>query len=606
MRRRASILGAVCALGAVACPGTESIDRIPDDVAFVALLAVEDDRIVDASTIRPADEAITFFAPDDRDLMLVGYAESPLSAWIEQYIGTTDLPADRLRPADDCGPALPAPVWLARSTDGAPFTDGSADDAPRLTADWLTDRCPELDADDVSVNIGCTTSHCLDDRVKTGPCRFELDLSRCSQPTLEVLALPDGSACVTPTPRRTCSAGAPVLDPAASLSCSVQTDLGREINACVTEVYFTPQPFLQVVVDRRVVTSSATNVPGWAIARQSPIFDSDDLRRGPLLDIVAGTDRIAVLGLPPDTVDGDARCGSGPRPRHLYVLDPATLAPLRNVVLPDCAAHLIADPIGAGFIYTHFDVGAGQWRIVRTDVNGDPTAAGSLPLAPGAFIQDLHPASGDTDRILALVLETSPTRATTATVVAIDARTFSTEQTVVPGRFSGIATSASGEILLGSQRSSQIEFVRGPFPSIERERTPFDFPGEGREDLRVIGVAPADRDDAAAVAISGNQTGIVAWQPGLTTPVGPLDVDFQPGVVAPWPAQPGRVLVGGVTTQGALRGIVHGFDVPNARLLPGPVFVGEGAITAIAVHAFGDVYALLGWTGRVVRLSVSD
>ena len=42
--------------------------------------------------------------------------------------------------------------------------------------------------------------------------------------------------------------------------------------------------------------------------------------------------------------------------------------------------------------------------------------------------------------ILALVLETSPTRATTATVVAIDARTFSTEQTVVPGRFSGIAT----------------------------------------------------------------------------------------------------------------------------------------------------------------------
>ena len=356
------------------------------------------------------------------------------------------------------------------------------------------------------------------------------------------------------------------------------------------------------MVAERTITS-LDNIPGWASGRGTPILKSDDLRRGPLLDIVVRANTVAILGLPADDTSAEARCRPALRPRTLYLLDPFDLGTTASVMLPDCAEHLIRDPAGPGFFYAAPDLDGGPWRVVRTDADGLSIESRPLPIAPDAFVQDLHPAEDGSERLFALILDEPISGATTATIVEIDAATLATRSVGIEGRFSSLASLESGDLILGSQRIGRIEFVRGPINDLNRERTPFDFPGEGRKDLRVIGMSSTGFDLSAAVAVSGNQTGIVAWNPQSTRAAGPLDVDFQPAVVARWPTQPGRVLIGGVTTQGVTRGILHAFDVPTARLVPGPVYFGEGATTAIDTSSTGEVYALFGWTGRVVRLT---
>ena len=149
--RRGSATPKVAALVAglvIGCSSPKTIETIPADVAYVALIAIDGTRVIDASRLRTGDDAVTFFGPDGRDLAVVGYSTEPLTTWIRRF-ANGELPTERLRQAADCEASLPEPVWFARSLDGRGFTNAPADEAPPMTADWLDGRCDQLEAESV-------------------------------------------------------------------------------------------------------------------------------------------------------------------------------------------------------------------------------------------------------------------------------------------------------------------------------------------------------------------------------------------------------------------------------------------------------------------------
>ncbi len=590
-------------LGLTACPETVSLPPVPPEVAYVAVVERSEGRVVDASVLRSTEDSVTFFGLLDRDLAVIGYGAEPISSWLEQWFAGS-LPSGELVPVAGCMAELPPPIWMATNDGGPTFAQTDAAAAPRLTAPWLTDRCPAFVPDQVTVNVACDSNPCLQSRRQLGPCRFEFDLSRCGQPPADVTVRPDGTACLADRDERRCAQSSPVLDAAASLVCQGVTDIGDRFEACPTEVYLTPSPRLRIVAERGLVELSP-NLPSWIDG--IPVLTTRDLRRGPLLDLVVSDDRVAVLGLPPQVDRSDASCENEERPRRLYLLEPLGLTVTSTVVVPSCAEHLVAAPTGAGFMFAHLERDADTWSVVRTDRTGGVIADVPVPLPANTRIQDLASTTDGSGRLLALAVAGRVGGSTQATLLHIDGESLQVVDTVVvDGRYTNLAAYPSGDLLLSSQRQDNIELLRGPFANPSQDREPFSPPEVLRADLRAIAMSPSGLGRDAVVAISGNQPLIIAWGPTTTAVAGPLDRNFQPSAVTAWPAQPGRVLIGGVTTDRPTRAIIHVFDGPSARLLPGPVLTGTSAATAFGIRRDGDIYALLGWSGRVLRLVAND
>ncbi|MEL7372749.1 MAG: hypothetical protein AAFN74_27740, partial [Myxococcota bacterium] len=210
------------AVAVTACPKTDTVS-LPANVSFVAVLEVIDGEVVDASSLRRANEAVTIFGDTTRNLVAVGFADQPLSGWLDRWANGR-IPTTPIRNATGCAPRLPTPVWAGIVTENSSFETIDPNDVPRLTSAWLEARCPAFEADQVSVNIGCDTNPCLRQRTQTNVCGFRLDLSGCIQGSVDVVVQPDGSACIENKPFFACQPKAPVLDSAASYTCSGRTD----------------------------------------------------------------------------------------------------------------------------------------------------------------------------------------------------------------------------------------------------------------------------------------------------------------------------------------------------------------------------------------------
>ena len=601
---RATRLGGLALAAAVACAQDAAPIELPADVAFVAVVRLNGGEVVEATPLQRADQPITFFSDSDGTLAIVGYPASPLTEWLEQWFDDV-LPTVPLEATGSvCRPTLPDPVFLSVRPPGSSFESTSAHEAPALTPPWLVDRCPEFDADQVSVDIGCDTNACLFARRKAGPCRFDVDLDDCGQPPAEIVVLPDGQACLEPHTDRMCTRTATAFDAAGSYVCSVLTAEGNRIDSCATEIFLVRQPSLRIV-QSRTLTPLPANFPIWLSGGTlSPVQESDDLQRGPLIDIVATADQVAVLGLPDSANRANAICPTTTnRPRTLYLLDPQSLAPRTTVPLPDCAAHLVSDPAGDGFLFVYPDRTARSWALARTDASGAVTATSLLPIPDDQVLQDLVPSAAGIERAYVLALTDAVDDAQTGAFLEIDTTTLTTTATTaVVGRFLSLATSASGEILLGSSRINDISFLRSPFEDLGNSRIPFSFGSLLRNDLRVIDLSAVGPNDQAAAAISGNRPSMIAWRGATLAPAGPLDFRFQPGPVVAWTGRPSRALFGGVVTVGDPVGFVQVFDVEAARMVPGPVYTDSG-VTALAVAPNGEIYALLGWTSQVLRIA---
>ena len=597
-----SVIIALTALAAgstTGCPETITVGPLPAEVAYFVVVEREGSTIVDATALQAADRATTIFGDLGRDLEIVGYAREPLEAWIAEFADGV-IPDLAMTAAEGCIAMLPRPVWRAENNGGTSFTSADTADAPDLTAPWLQ-RCAPIDVDSVSVNVACESGECVRSKEQVGPCRVRVNLGDCNQPSATVLIRPDDTACIEPNDDRVCLQADPPLEAAASLRCNVDT--GAElVNDCATEVLVARQPFLRTAAERDLF-SLPTNFPEWVNA-QFQIMRSRDLRRGPLLDVVALSDRVGVLGLPGEgTTIASTSCDQGPRPRAVHIFDLLSLDITQTTAALPCAEHLVAAPGGQGFIYVALTPANGTWSIARTDADGRLVAEAPLPLSPPERVQDLISAADDSGQVYALVLSSSVSESSGATILAIDGQSLEvTGTTVENGRFSVLAAFASGELLLGSQTDGNIELLRGPFDDPSRDRIPY-IPMNPFGERRVIGLAPAGNGLDAAVVISGNQSLSIGWGPATPGTAGPLDAELQPGPVVPWPAHPGQVLVGGLIIDSPISGFVQAFDVPSARWRPGPVITGVSAVTSIATHPSGDVYALQGWAGRLLRLT---
>jgi hypothetical protein len=75
--------------------------------------------------------------------------------------------------------------------------------------------------------------------------------------------------------------------------------------------------------------------------------------------------------------------------------------------------------------------------------------------------------------------------------------------------------------------------------------------------------------------------------------------------VAPWPLDDKQVLVGGhvLSANGARRAVVTLLDVEAGRFLPEVFEIGDQSVTRIRTDAKGRLWALLPWSGQVVRLT---
>ncbi|MEL7369344.1 MAG: hypothetical protein AAFN74_10560, partial [Myxococcota bacterium] len=374
---------------------------------------------------------------------------------------------------------------------------------------------------------------------------------------------------------------------------------------CPVEVHLRDEPILTPTAVEQL-TDQALNRPGW-VTSTFKRMDVSSLRTGPLLDVVALDDRIAVLGLPPDRQeDPSARCSDGiERPRSLYLVQPNDLSPISTVPFPPCSEHLAADPLGDGFVFVFRRTDERRWWLGRTDINGTVTQQAPLPVFDNRNVQDFEPAIDGSGRLFALVIEGSVQSASYADILSIDLQTFAvTSTTTVSGRYMSVGTTTDGEMLLGNSGDLDFSFIRGPLDRINSgQRVPYRPPGDFRLDLRIVAGAESGR--GAVYSVTYNRPAVVGVRGFTVLPAGPLDFDFQPGPIVPWPAYPGRVLVGGIT---ALRsdvddsGVLYGYDVDTGRLMPGPLVMSRSAVTDIDVGADGIVYALYGWSGELARL----
>lgn len=324
---RWSFVFVLATLGCVPAPRLAS--DVPDDVAWAAVVTLDHAGAIEASPLTPwpRGEGLTVAATQRGDTFVLGYTAAQIAALAAEV-----PPGARLTRAKGCDVPLPAPRWSGRwSADR--LTPAEASAVPPLTAEWLLDACPELDARPLAVDASCAETRCAREPTWTSRCRFELDLEACaSAGRFAARVGPNGSLCLEPLD--TAWSCAPEDE---ALACTTPEATPCRLHA---ELGPWPQPFDLTEVP--LVPGAPPFLPEWL--RRLGQLRPGAHRTGIAVDMAAVGDTLVVAlpraGAPHERCDPRAPAGS------LVFVDLETAAS-RSVTAPPCI-HAVA-PLPGGF-----------------------------------------------------------------------------------------------------------------------------------------------------------------------------------------------------------------------------------------------------------------
>src|SRR5262245_53384098 len=127
-----------CALLAVACAKQQSFIQLPNEIDFVALIALDaSGALIGATPLETYDpnDPPAYAVDPDTTLYFVGWSRDQLGSIAAKVVST-----QRLEAASGCRNHLPAPLYYAK-IDGDRLSAVDGTSAPPLGAPWLDGAC---------------------------------------------------------------------------------------------------------------------------------------------------------------------------------------------------------------------------------------------------------------------------------------------------------------------------------------------------------------------------------------------------------------------------------------------------------------------------------
>ncbi|MFO0727299.1 MAG: hypothetical protein U1E65_26200 [Myxococcota bacterium] len=489
--------------------------------------------------------------------------------------------ADRLRPAAACEVALPRPAAIARPNDldGYLFVDPPAD-LPRVTADWIRDRCVHQSAP-ASLVASCADRPCFFPAVDVG-CGFTLDGSVCGAPSFCGAGSPGEPVSVAPT----------------SSGCTQSpTELGRDVrytcaaspSPCRVEVRLGPEPGLPVAITAK--TRALFTVPAYVPQTRLEVAGAALLRTGLVTDLVVLEDRVVVLHAGGELIRPEA-CQA----MQLELLDLEDLSTLRQVPAPNCLQALAADPAGALLGLAKTATGAVVYRFDR-----DGRISESLALATGdAGVRRLVRAPvvfADGDVYAGLMSYDADGKATgTDTVLEVAGGLRQLKPLRRAHEEFLFAAAGLGHQLAVLDAAAGYATVFDPLTEENLLKASSGHDGSGTaiyEPSHAAWVLSAYSTYDALLVLQNAATRVY-YHDGPHAPLGLFLVPEHPGWV-------GVALTDLAAPVPELKlGIL---DLDQMQLLRGAAVLGRGVATQFQADARGRVYTVLPWSGEVMRLS---
>lgn len=573
MRRWVAIALLSCACGAP--------ERIPfgDDVAWYAAVQVDGETVTGATGLLPFDRSASVYFADDA--IAIGWTAEAIAAMNPP--AAEALATDTLRAASGCQPRLPSPAVAVR------LPDGTAVDAPPLTATWMEAACPDVDPLDVSFDLECKLFRCPLTTISRTQCRFEFDLD-CEFGRMNGTLWPDGSMCLEPIAPVACEAVEPIPPRAATYTC-------RAPEMCVVHAYTERELDLEVETIRFLDVEPYSPPPDLIGQLVLPPVASRFF--GYAHDFAISGDDLALSVGPGTPFRG---CGEAVR-GVIEIYDVDTLTRTASAAVPGCVQRLA--PTADGFL--GMESLNGRFELTRFDrrgrvvnrVTADARFNPGPEEAPLLFTQDARVSYFDVvgDAVVTAVVTTGGTKVFTwdLATLAPAHRTWHPEVTIVHGTSVDTTT-----VILADTERPRVHWFDLDAGVV---RDVVQFPPQiDREDHRTSDVSWTG--ELALFTLSRKNAGVY---PITETQVLErsviFDDDARPMATLRWPGTT-RALVAGTwsTDQVNWPASLAEYDLETQRFVPGSVPTGHGAPGRMIADDVGRIWVLLPWDAKLLRV----
>lgn len=605
MRPRTPWLGPLAL--ALACGPERSFVPAGDGVDYVGALLIAQTQPERGSDLLRVEDAPEIEVPEGYSAFLYGYTADALEPALGRSPEDATI-AGRLRSERGCEPRLPEASWQeALSLPGGP--ELSARLAPRPTAPWLSDQCP-----DVSLRAAPTTfpSPVLragaDATCAALRCEAEARGCRLTWAWSGCLAGAPASAGSIDYSGRVCGAlpGCVETAPRPGADAAFRCGLANGESDCRVDLYGPPRPL--------PATPEALELyPGRELIAPSDRLGRETLGRGLSWSMAALEDTIVVSGPGPAGQHQPAFACPPDEPSTLRFVDRASLAVVHTSTAPPCLLDLAAEPGGLSFVSAY-----GSWpnvHVARFDPAGrelERRRLDDLPgLAPGIAYVALEVEVTSSGRVVLLMRDQTSgvgsrdVRHEVLVLLGVDLEPVSSSE-VLDTELRHLTSAGEDRVIVADTRDHSLRWLelpefrergRGGISNVNQAAEPLHFAAGGVDD--------------ALIGLGGGygRFGRVSWRAFGERSLRPWAWgEAEPTASAVWPLDPALRLValrpGRWDGSPTLSLAALALFAPNeARYIPLATLLGQyGAASQALSTREGDVWLLYPWVGRLVRV----
>lgn len=555
--------------------------EVSDEVEVVGLIELASDVVFAGSELTPwpKGQELPIVARTDVETTLLGYSSASLAA--AGALDPDGAPiAGALRSPAACEPEMPAPSFAASWPPRGTLQPIDASLIPPLTTTALAARCPALAAGAIHAELDCRDRGCTPAITAGDDCTLRFDFTACGDRVVAGRAWPNGQICLDRTD-------------AEQLGCRIDASIDID----------TP-PF---TVDRRTVIDGAEGVTPDFL-RFNGLLIPDLMFFGWAYDLTLAGDYLLIAG-----GDGSPRevCKNTTDLRGaLIALDPSTLEPVPTATVPPCLTRIAAVPgtaelvgvfaEGSSYSLGRFSARAGEvGRLLgRREIRAANNIYRTVDL-------EVLPESNAVAVLFNLAAE-SGKGGEGGNLLAIHALDSLTEKsrTVFPRgqRWAMASGAAPGHLAIADHKNRALSWWH---VDTGTTATALQLPRpDGLTDDSLLDVIY----DANAKLYFGHGTRDPLLL--MIEPLGSLlDRDYffeaavDPVTSVTWASD--QVLTAGMKQEngGEFRAVVARYRPSDRRFLPGTFDIGWGLANKMVADAEGKIFALLPWSGEVVRLT---
>jgi hypothetical protein len=301
-------------------------------------------------------------------------------------------------------------------------------------------------------------------------------------------------------------------------------------------------------------------------------------------------DRVVVAG---GSGTGVESCREVQDTPQLLFFDLSTLSLIETATAPPCLTKLVADPSGDGFIANYREPAAAEWRLGHFDRHGHRSASVSQGISDDFEALAMR-ALSNPPRVLSLFGFGGV--GTQLGLQIHDPTTLALSQSVsVSGESKSWSMGVDGLGRVVLPFRGNLNFLSLSSARFEERRMLMIVPGLALFEPVALGDAVYVGSERT-VHVSRSAGSIARESFEGATPTIVALLEFPPGS--------GQLVAGGVSTPGhGYTAVIMRFDTRSGRFAHGIDQVGGGVLSHLEVDHAGRLWALLPWSGELLRLT---